>query len=313
MMTQITLGVDISKARLDVYRLPDGAYKQFDNTASGFKALRKWLSDLTVAHVVYEPTGIYHRAFERDMFEAGLPLFRVNPKQARRFAESLNTLCKTDKVDAAMLAQMGMALTLRSYEPVGKVLDNMQELLRAHRALSKDKVAAKNRTELISLPLLKRQNEARLKHIDKQLKAIDTELARLLKQDKDLKDRYDILLSIPGIGPSAAFNLLISLPELGSLDNKQAAAMAGVAPMTRQSGTWNGKAMIKGGRRELRYHLYMPALVATRFNPDLKAIYDRLVAKGKPPKLAIIAAMRKLVITANACLRKMKPWQPVTA
>jgi len=212
-----------------------------------------------------------------------------------------------------MLARMGMALTLRLYEPVGKVLDYMQELLRAHRALNKDRVAAKSRVEVISLPLLKQQNQDRIKHIDTQIKAIDAELERLLKEDDELKARFDILLSIPGIGKSCAFSLLIGLPELGSLDNKQAAAMAGVAPMTRQSGTWKGKATIKGGRRDLRHHIYMPALVATRFNPDLKEIYDRLVAKGKPPKLAIIAAMRKLVITANACLRKMKPWQPMTA
>lgn len=312
-MTQVTLGVDISKAKLDVHRLPDGAYRQFDNSPSGFKALLKWLSGVTVKHLVYEPTGIYHRPFERHMFEAGFALFRVNPKQARRFAESLNTLCKTDKVDAAMLAQMGMALTLRPYKPVGKVLDDMQELLRARRSLGKDRIAAQNRAEVISLPLLKRQNLNRLKHIDAQIKAIDSQIERLLQADGELKARFDILLSIPGIGKSSAFNLLISLPELGSLENKQAAAMAGVAPMTRQSGTWNGKAVIKGGRRELRHQIYMPALVATRYNPDLKEVYERLVARGKPPKLAIIAVMRKLVVTANACLRKMKPWQPITA
>ena len=312
-MTHITVGVDISKAKLDVHCLPDGTFRQFDNTQAGFKGLIKWLKDRTVDHLVYEPTGIYHRAFERAMVDAGLPLFRVGPKQARRFAEATNKLCKTDKADALVLAQMGMALPLRPFQPPSKILDQMQELLRARRSLVRDRTAVQNRAEGMQLQLLKRQNLARLKQIDSQIGVIDKEFDRLLRTDAELQARFDILLSIPGIGRDLAFNLLVDLPELGTLDNKEVAAMVGVAPMTRESGNWKGKANIRGGRRDLRCRAYMPALVATRFNPDIKIMYDRLIAKGKPPKVAITAAMRKLVITANACIRKMTKWQPITA
>ncbi|MEI9902987.1 MAG: IS110 family transposase [Asticcacaulis sp.] len=307
-MTQFTFGVDISKTHLDVCRLPDGVHRRFVYDKTGLKALIKWLAAEPVERIVYEPTGRYHRSFERRMTEAGFPLSKVNPRQARRFAESIGRLAKTDRVDAAMLARMGTALTPALYVPSSQTLVDMQDLLMARRALIKDRTAAQNRSEGMALTLLKQQNAARLKQIGAHLEAVEDELMARVIADKDLKTRFDILVSIPGIGQAGALSLLIDMPELGTLDNKQVAALMGVAPMAKESGKWSGRASIKGGRRDLRHDLYMPAVVACRFNPDLKAFYEKLRAAGKSGKVAITAVMRKLTILANALIRKNTKW-----
>ena len=312
-MTQFTYGVDISKAHLDVFRLPDGACRRFVYDKAGLKALVHWLRSTSVERIVYEPTGRYHRQFERTLSQAGLPLSKINPRQARRFAEASGRLAKTDRVDAQMLARMGQALEPSLYAPVSLELEDMRELLAARRALIKDLTAAKNRAEGLLIALLRKQNTARIKQIEDQMEAIEAELRTRITASQTLKARFDILLSIPGIGEIAAFCLLIDMPELGTLDNKQAAALMGVAPMTRESGTRARRACIKGGRRDLRHNLYMPALVACRYNTDFKAMYQRLTAAGKPAKVAITAVMRKLTILANVLLRKNKKWSDLNA
>lgn len=307
---QLTIGVDISKDHLDVCRWPDGVIRRFANDLRGHRALLAWLGEGEVARVVYEPTGPYHRGLERALAGAGLPLAKVNPRQARRFAEATGKLAKTDRADAAMLARMGALLEPEPRPVASEMLEKLRELHLARRALVKDRTAARNRQKVLSLPLLKRQNAARLKQIESQLAAIDRELEALIAFEPELARRFDILRSIPGISSLAAFALLIDMPELGALDQRQAASLAGLAPATRQSGTWSGRACIRGGRAQLRQALYMPALVAARFNPDLKAKYDQLIAAGKPPKVAITAVTRKLLILANALLRDRREWTP---
>ncbi len=243
-MTQFTFGVDISKTHLDVCRLPDGVHRRFVYDKTGLKALIKWLAAEPVERIVYEPTGRYHRSFERRMTEAGFPLSKVNPRQARRFAESIGRLAKTDRVDAAMLARMGTALTPALYVPSSQTLVDMQDLLMARRALIKDRTAAQNRSEGMALTLLKQQNAARLKQIGAHLEAVEDELMARVIADKDLKTRFDILVSIPGIGQAGALSLLIDMPELGTLDNKQVAALMG------------GRAHGKGIRKVVGPRLY---------------------------------------------------------
>lgn len=308
-----TLGIDISKETLDVYLYPNGAAHRFANDKKGFTALIRWLGDHALNRIVYEPTGAYHRAFEVRFLEAGFTLAKVNPRQARRFAEAIGTNAKTDAVDAAMLARFGAMLEPRALAPNSAHLNDMKDLLVARRALVKDRIAAQNRAHQRSLALLKAQARDRLKQIARQITAIDTALREGLKADGALKARFDILTSIPGLGEITAFALLIDMPELGELENKCAASLAGLAPMARDSGQWQGKRCIRGGRAELRHALFMPALVAMRFNRDLKAVYDRLIAKGKPAKLALVAIMRKLVILANALLKKGTQWTPKLA
>jgi transposase len=311
-MTETTIGIDISKDHLDVHRLPGDEHKRFDNTAAGHKALIRWIGAVP-ARVVYEPTGPYHRKLEVQLAAAGMPIVKVNPRQAKRFAEATGQRAKTDRLDAAMLARMGALLGLEPRPVRSAILNDLKDLHLAREALVKDRTAAKNRGKSISLPLLKRQNEARLRQINQQLEAIDAAIKALIDADPALSARFATLVSIPGVAAVTAAMLVTEMPELGSLDPRQAAALAGLAPITRQSGQWKGKAFVHGGRKQVRQALYMPALVATRFNPDLKAKYQQLVATGKAPKQAITAVMRKLIVLANALLKKGAPWQPSSA
>lgn len=303
-----TLGVDISKDTLDAYLHPRGKARRFQNTPKGFEALLSWLKDIAIARIVYEPTGAYHHAFERRLAQAGLPLVKINPRQARRFAEAIGTHAKTDIVDAAMLARLGAMLTPPIRTPMSQALDDMKELHIARQALVKDRVAAQNRAHMRRSSLLKRQAADRLRQIERHIAAIDAALMTQLKAEPSLQARFDILLSIPGIGETTALAILIEMPELGQIEHKCVASLAGLAPMARDSGQRTGKRFIRGGRKHLRQALYMPALVAIRFNADLKAKYQALIATGKPAKVAITAIMRKLLILANALLRDGRMW-----
>ena len=307
-MAGTNIGIDISKDHLDVHRLPGDERRRFDNSKAGHKALIRWIGD-TPARVVYEPTGYYHRALERALAAAGMPIAKVNPRQARRFAEATGNLAKTDALDAAMLTRMGAVLSLEARPVPSGIINDLRDLRTARNALIKDQVAALTRAKAITLPLLKRHNAARLKQIEAQREAVDAEINALIQGDPDLAQRFAILCSIPGIAEVSAAMLLIEMPELGSLDEKQVAALAGLAPIARQSGNWKGKSFIRGGRQQVRQGLYMPALVAIRFNADLKTKYEQLIKAGKAPKQAITAVMRKLIILANALLKKSRQWQ----
>lgn len=308
-----SVGVDIAKDTLDVHLHPAGGVRRFTNDAKGWTALIAWLGGFIIARVAFEPTGAYHRTFERRLAEAGLPLVKVNPRQARRFAEAIGRHAKTDAVDAAMLARFAALLEPPVRPVVSATLDAMKELHGARRALVKDRVAARNRDHGHRSPLLKRQARARLAQIDRQIAAIDAALHAQLAADPVLQDRFKILVSIPGVGDATAFAMLVEMPELGALEHKCAASLAGLAPMARDSGQHRGKRFIRGGRAPLRQALYMPALVAVRFDAAMKAKYEALLAAGKPSKVALVAIMRKLLILANALLRDGRTWTPKLA
>ena len=311
-MTLSTIGIDISKETLDVHRMSDGASRRFSNDKAGHKALIVWIGG-DAARVVFEPTGPYHRAFEHALAKAGLPLVKVNPRQARRFAEATGKLAKTDRLDAALLARMGALLAIEPRPARSKALAELKELHIAREALVKDRTAAKNRAKIRTLALLKRQNAQRLDQIERQIAAIDAAILAFIEADAELANRFAILTSIPGVSRITAFALLIEMPKLGTLEGRQAASLAGLAPVARQSGRWTGRAFIRGGRASVRQALYMPALIAARFNPELKAKYTQLVKAGKPAKLALTALMRKLIVLANALLRARRTWTPKLA
>ncbi|MGH6912773.1 MAG: IS110 family transposase [Geminicoccales bacterium] len=308
-----SVGVDIAKDTLDVHLHPAGRIRRFANSAKGCAALIAWLEGFAIARVAFEPTGAWHRAFERRLAEGGLPLVKVNPRQARRFAEAIGRYAKTDAVDAAMLARFAALLEPPVRPVVSATLDAMRELHVARRALVKDRVAARNRDHTHRSALLKRQARERLRQIARQIAAIDAALHAQLAADPALQARFAILVSIPGVGEATAFAMLIEMPELGALEHKGAASLAGLAPMARDSGQHRGKRFIRGGRAPLRQALYMPALVAVRFNAGMKAKYDALLAAGKPPKVALVAIMRKLLILANALIRDGRTWTPEPA
>lgn len=309
-MADITIGADISKDHIDLYSLPSGETLKVANDRKGFAAILKWIGTKGVERIVYEPTGPYHKAFERFMVVQRLTLSKVNPRSARRFCEATGRLAKTDRIDAAMLARYGTLLQPRLLHANTQTQNDLKELHMARLALIKDRTAAKNRAKNLSSPLLKRHNADRLRQIDRQIKAVDEAIMSLIGEDATLKARFDILISVPGISKVTAFTLLIEMPELGELDEKAAAALSGLAPMSRQSGRWTGRAFIAGGRAIVRQALYMPALVACRFNPDLSAKYNQLKAAGKLPKVAITAVMRKLIVLANALLKNNRKWTP---
>jgi len=303
-----SVGVDISKDTLDVHLYPAGAARRFDNTRTGRCGLVAWLAQFTIGRVVFEPTGPYHHAFERQLAQAGLPLAKVNPRQARRFAQAVGQNAKTDAVDAAMLARLAALLEPPVRPVVSQALDDIKELIGARRALVKDRTAAHQRNGVHRSALLKRQAAQRLAQIERQLAAIDTALHAMLASDPLLKARFDILVSIPGLGATTALIMVAEMPELGTLDHRCAASLAGLAPLARDSGRHRGKRRIQGGRAALRQALYMPALVAVRFNAELKAKYQALRVAGKPPKLALTVIMRKLLVLANALVRDGRNW-----
>lgn len=306
-MTKTTIGIDISKATLDVHRLNDSAAAQFSNDKAGFRALKAWLKGHEIARMVYEPTGPYHRDLEIAL-ETVFPLVKVNPLQARRFAQALGTRAKTDAVDARMLAMMGEAFSLPPQPRVSINQRDLKELHIARLALIKDRTRTRNRLKTLTLAVLKRQAKAKLKQLVAQIAEVDAAIDELLQNTPETARATEIICSIPGLSRISAAALLTQMPELGSLNKKQVASLAGLAPMTRKSGKWCGKSFIQGGRKLLRDSLYMPALVAMRHNPDLKAKYTALIAAGKPAKVALIALMRKLIILVNTLIQEDRLW-----
>ena len=323
-MTDHNIGADISKSHLDAFLLEDGAAQRFDNSAMGFRALTKWLGKAPVARIVFESTGPYHKAFEAKLGET-FSLVKVNPLQARQFAEAHGTRAKTDAVDARMLARMGVAFDLVPQVPCSKEILVLKDLNVARTGLIKDRTRLRNRAQTQDITVLKRQTKARLAQVERHVVELDAEIAALIAAGQTPARNCDILCSMPGIGTVTAAAMLTLMPEIGTLERKQVASLAGLAPITRQSasrrlktiacqpmGQWQGKAFIGGGRKPLRDALYMPAVVAMRCNPDLKAKYEQLRAAGKPAKVAIVAVMRKLIEMANALVRADRTWTPKT-
>ena len=302
-----TIGIDISKANLDCHAYPAGAERQFANTAKGHKALIAWLGQWQVERIAFEATATYHRALEVAL--ADWPCVKLNPERTRRFAQATGTLAKTDRIDAILLARMAATLQPPVRPAQSAEQAQLAELINARDGLVRDRTALKNRDKNLTIAILKRQCKQRLEQIERHIDALDAEIASLIAADAKLARRHEILTSIAGVGTLTANQLIATMPELGSLDNKQAASLAGLAPVARQSGQWKGKSFIRGGRANVRQALYMPALVAARFNPDLKAKYQQLVGAGKPAKIAITAVMRKLIVTANALLKADRCWQ----
>ena len=232
----------------------------------------------------------------------------MNPLQARRFAQAQGVRAKTDAVDAKMLAVMGNAFVLQPDEPATKIQHDLKELRSFRSALVKDRTRIMSRLKVQTLSITCRQSKARLAQVDRQIAEINAAIGRLIHSSDRLAHSMKILRSIPGIGAVCAATILIEMPEIGSMDRMQVACLTGVVPMTRQSGQWRGKSFIQGGRKVVRDALYMPALVAMRFNPDLKAKYQAMIKAGKPPKVALTALMRKLIELANTLIKADRNW-----
>lgn len=309
-LTKHTVGIDISKDHLDACWLPREEARRFANNRAGFQALVRWI-DPQVERIAYEPTGAWHRDFEEALADAGLPLYPINPYQLRCFARSMGRRAKTDPIDARVAAQMAQAVeNLRPLRKQSKPRRDLVELQAARDALVRDRTALLNRSRHVRHSLVRRLARDRLRQVERQVAHLDAEIKKLVAEDADLARRAEILTSIPGISHITAAGLLVHMPELGSLTAKTAGSLAGLAPVTRESGAWRGTSWIQGGRRRLRRLLYMPALVATRHHPELRRKYLELQARGKPKKVALTAVMRKLIVLSNVLIQEDRLWEP---
>jgi transposase len=308
------VGIDVSKHRLDVHVLPSGAARSFDNTVVAIAQLIEFLQQhAPVELVLLEATGRYERRCAADLLEADFNVTVVNPRQARDFARALNKLAKTDTIDAqtlAQFAQLGHA-RLCEKEPENRTL--LDDLVTRRRQVVQMLTAEKNRLEQLQHKHARQSVQTITRALLQQREDLDREIAKLIESDDDWRNKRDLLVSTPGVGAATASVLVTDLPELGKLNRQQAAALVGVAPMNRDSGTMRGQRHIFGGRADLRAVLYMATLSATRFNPLIRTFYQRLRKAGKPFKVAMVACMRKLLIVLNQMVRNNQPWRTAPA
>ena len=299
----VVAGIDVGKSKLDAHILDSSLERQFDNTKPGRRALRNWLLKHGVTRAVFEPTGRYHRHLHQGLAEAGLETVLVNPLRSRRFAEAIGRLAKNDRVDAAMLARFGLLDNLEATPPQPRNLQHLSDWLALRRKLVEQlgalrKLCAELAPEAAGCP------GATLDALQTDSADCERRMLTCIAADTALSRRAAIIRSIPGCGPVTAACLCADMPELGTLGRRQAASLFGLAPFDRDSGQH------RGGRSQPRHLLYMAALSAVRCEPAAKAFYERLLARGKPHKVALVAVMRKLVGLLDTLLREDRLWQP---
>lgn len=278
------------------------------NSDQGIESLLEKLKPYAVRLLVVESTGGYERRVAIALLTARVPTAVVNPTRVRRFAEALGALAKTDRIDARVLAEFAARMEPRQSELPTPPQVMLNELLTRRRQLISMRTMELNRANQAVGQLATRQIKRHLKHLDTQIAQIDAELAKMIDNDPDWKQRVELIDSVPGIGKTIAFRLVAELPELGKLNRQQIASLVGVAPMNRDSGKQRGKRMIRGGRTDARNALYMAAWVAKRHNPKIKAYAQRLLANGKAFKVVLTACMRKILITLNVMIKTNTPW-----
>jgi transposase len=298
----VYVGVDIAKAFLDVAHGPQSW--RVTNDAGGRSALVQRLSQIAGSvQVICEASGGYERALLQALHRGGIKVSLVQPSRVRQYARARGVLAKTDLIDAQLLCRFGQAIRPQARATPNPHQEKLRELESQRRHLSRLLVAEQNRRAQLTHQRLLHLSKALLTQIQKQIAQIDLLLQQLIAQSPELCAKARKLTALAGVGPRTAALLLAQMPELGELNRREAAALAGLAPFNRDSGTARGKRAIFGGRRAVRSGLYMAALVASRHNPILAAFYRRLRAAGKPPKLALTATMRKLLIALNSSLK----------
>ena len=302
------VGIDVSKSWVDVHVRPDGTAFCCTTDAAGLAELVRRLHPLAPQLIVMEASGGYESIVAVSLAAAGLPVAIVNPRQTRKFAEALGQLAKTDAIDARVIAHFAEAVRPPPRPMPDDMMTQLQELLARRRQLVVMINAEKQRFAKAESKITQRSHKAMLKSLESERGRIDRAIDKLVEQSPLWCAKLDLLTSVPGVGDIVARTLVAELPELGSLDRHQIAALAGVAPFSRDSGRKKGKRFIRAGRVQVRAPVYMACLVAIRFNPPLKRFYCRLRAAGKPPRLALVAVMRKLLTILNAILRDNKPW-----
>ena len=308
-MDIIAIGIDVSKDRLDVAVYPGGEAFAVERNGAGLEQLVARLKPLAPTIVAIEATGGFETVAAGAIGGAGLPIAIVNPAQVRAFAKALGQRAKTDPIDAAVIAHFAAAVRLDPRPLPDEATRLLSDLVTRRRQIV-EMIGAERQREKRALARHLKKSIARLvKALEKELLCVDTDIDDAVRSSPAWRQTEDLLASVPGVGPVIARTLMAELPELGRLNRKQIAALAGLAPYTRQSGQWRGKSFIGGGRQTVRTVLFMGAMTARLHNPILKAFFERLVATGKPKMVALIAVARKLLTILNAILRDNRPWQ----
>jgi transposase len=308
-MESITVGIDVSKDRLDVAVRPSGEAFAVERNAAGLEQLTIRLRELAPQVIALEATGGFETIAAASLAAARLPVVVVNPAQIRAFAKAIGQRAKTDPIDAATIAHFAEAT-----KPVPRPLPDeatrlLGDLVARRRQIIEMIGAERQREQRVTVPHLRQSITRLLKALEKELASLNTDIGDAVRGSPAWREKEKLLVSVPGVGRVISSILIAELPELGQLRRREIAALAGLAPFTRQSGKWRGKSFIGGGRTAVRTALFMGAFVAKRHNPTLKAFFDRLVAAGKPKMVALIAVARKLLTILNAIIRDNRPWQ----
>jgi transposase len=307
-MNERCVGIDVSKARLDV-AVEEGERFAVTNDLAGHVQLSERLAAVKPRLIVMEATGGLERSVAAHLTAQELPIRVVNPRQVRQFAQAAGILAKTDQLDAAVLVRFAQAMQLEPRALPGEQVQALQALIARRNELTEMLTMERNRLRLAHQSI-RPQLKKSIRWLESQLASTDHDIGGMLRECGIWRDKVELLESVPGIARVTSLRLVTTLPELGTLNRRQISALAGVAPFNQDSGQWRGKRRIYGGRAAARTALYMAALVGSRHNPVLRAFYQRLRAAGKPAKVALTACMRKLLTIINTMLREGRPWSP---
>lgn len=308
----VNVGVDVSKSKLDVYLLERDLLLSVHNDEPSIATLVSRLARYRLERIVIEATGRLEHAFVTAAVAKGLPIVVVSPLKVRRFADAVGQLAKTDEIDARLIAQFAATLKPAVHPIADAKTQIIKDLVVRRRQLTSLRTMEKNRRPIMP-ESLKPSIDRMIETLDRELESLEQLIQSAVEQHAVWRHKRDLLTSMPGIGLSVASTLIGDLPELGSLSRRQIGALTGVAPFNRDSGAFRGKRRIRGGRAHSRTALFLTAMVAIRYNPDIKRFYERLLQAGKHKKVALTACIRKIVTALNAMLRDNKPWQPSIA
>ena len=306
--TPVNVGVDVGKANLDIALHPSGQFYTIPNTEAHIRRFVRILKNYSIERIVVEASGRYEQALVQACDQAGLPIIIVNPISVRRYAQAIGVLAKTDRIDAQVIAQY--AATLKpEFKPIpDKTSQKIKDLLVRRSQLLEMSTMEKNRLQILPKPL-HRSIKSMLRMLQSQIETVTRQIEQEVAKVDQWRSKMEIMTSVPGVGKVLAYTFLSELPELGSLNRKEIAALVGVAPINRDSGKLNGKRRIRGGRHRVRTVMFMAMLSSIQCNPVFKRFYERLKAQGKIPKVALIACMRKMIVVLNTMIKNQEPWR----
>jgi transposase len=309
MIKLITAGIDISQDWIDVHIHPEGHNRRISNDAAGMLQLVSWLQSYAPEKVVCEATGGLERLTVKTLRDVGMKCYAVNPARINGFRQATGKLAKTDILDAEVIALFAARMDIEEREPLSVTAQKLKDHAARRRQLVEMQVQERNRLKRCHDTDGKKSINKVLALLEKERQNLEEKMLNLVRKDQELGHKMDILTSIPGIGDIVALTLVSDMPELGKINDKQAASLAGLAPQDRQSGLRARKASIRGGRKCVRTAMYMAAMSAKKYNPAIRPFYERLVQNGKPKMVALTAAMRKLLIQANQLLTEDRKWK----